>query len=77
MLLSSDDIQAASPRLDAEARQLAQRKLAAERDVDSKVDALNARLLSMIRQGREALGTKVEVEMLDEMDTGVGWEDDD
>jgi hypothetical protein len=77
MLLSSDDIQAASPRLDAEARQLAQRKLAAERDVDSKVDALNAQLLSMIRQGREALGTKVEVEMLDEMDTGGGWEDDD
>jgi hypothetical protein len=31
----------------------------------------------MIRQGREALGPKVEVEMLDEMDTGGGWEDDD
>ncbi|KAK4099719.1 hypothetical protein N658DRAFT_452860, partial [Parathielavia hyrcaniae] len=54
-----------SPRLDAEARQLAQRKLAAERDADAKVDAFNARLLSMIRQGREALGTRVEVEMTD------------
>ncbi|KAK4153028.1 hypothetical protein C8A00DRAFT_15731 [Chaetomidium leptoderma] len=72
-----------SPRLDAEARQLAQRKMAAERDADAKVDAFNARLLNMIRQGREALGTKVEVEMADEMDfgggggVGGGWEDDD
>lgn len=77
------DIEAISPRLDAEARQLAQRKLAAERDTDARVDAFNAQLLSMIRQGREALGTKVEVEM--EMDDGIeiglggggGWEDDD
>ncbi|KAL1837157.1 hypothetical protein VTJ49DRAFT_4203 [Mycothermus thermophilus] len=53
---------AASPRLDAEAKHLAKRKLAAEMDADAKVDAFNARLLSMIRQGREALGTKVEVE---------------
>ncbi|KAJ4289444.1 hypothetical protein N0V88_006924 [Collariella sp. IMI 366227] len=52
---------ATSPRLDAEARQLAQRKLAADRDADARVDAFNARLLSMIRQGREALGTRVEV----------------
>jgi hypothetical protein len=53
------------------------------------VDALNAQLLSMIRQGREALGTRVEVEM-DEGGMGMGgmgfagghgggggWEDDD
>lgn len=69
-----------SPRLDAEARQLAQRKLAAERDADARVDAFNARLLSMIRQGREALGTKVEVEMDgDGLFGGRGggeWEDD-
>lgn len=73
MLLTSNG----SPsRLDAEARQLAQRRMAAERDADAKVDAFNARLLSMIRQGREALGTKVEVEM--EMgEGGGGWEDDD
>ena len=65
-----------SPRLDAEARHLAQRKLAAERDADAKVDAFNARLLSMIRQGREALGTRVEVEMEgdddDDGDVGMG-----
>ncbi|KAG7287405.1 hypothetical protein NEMBOFW57_006916 [Staphylotrichum longicolle] len=71
-----------SPRLDAEARQLAQRKLAAERDADARVDAFNAKLLSMIRQGREALGTRVEVEeMGEEMDFmgpgGEGWEDDE
>jgi hypothetical protein len=75
---------AASPRLDAEARQLAKQRLAAERDADARVDAFNARLLSMIRQGREALGTKVEVEMVDEFGAagggggfGGGWEDDD
>lgn len=68
-----NDIQA-SPHLDAEAKQLAQKKLAADRDTDMRVDAFNAQLLSMIRQGKEALGTKVEV--LD--DGGVeGWEDDD
>lgn len=51
------------------------------------MDAFNARLLSMIRQGREALGTRVEVEMdeggmgMGGMDFGDGnggggWEDD-
>ncbi len=73
-----NDIQA-SPRLDAEAKQLAQRKLAAERDTDMRVDAFNARLMMMIRQGKEALGTKVEV--LDDGDIdgygGTGWVDDD
>ncbi|KAK4044076.1 hypothetical protein C8A01DRAFT_31673 [Parachaetomium inaequale] len=85
---AGDIQQATSPRLDAEARHLAQRKLAAERDADAKVDAFNARLLSMIRQGREALGTRVEVEMDEGMGMGMGmefgggggmggWEDDD
>ncbi|KAL2022896.1 hypothetical protein VTK56DRAFT_4427 [Thermocarpiscus australiensis] len=74
-LIDADGIEA-SPRLDAEARQLAQRKLAAERDADAKVDEFNARLLSMIRQGREALGTKVEVEMVGD-GFAEGWEDDD
>lgn len=69
-------VASASPRLDAEARQLAQWRLAAERDADARVDAFNAKLLSMIRQGREALGTRVEVEMLEDGDGG-GWEDDD
>ncbi|KAK0671645.1 hypothetical protein QBC41DRAFT_354021 [Cercophora samala] len=68
----------ASQRLDAEAKALAARKLAAERDADMKVDAFNARLMAMIRQGKEALGTKVEVEMTDEDDVGGGgWEDED
>jgi hypothetical protein len=60
--------------------------MAAERDADAKVDALNAQLLSMIRQGREALGTRVEVDMDAGgmgMDLGRGnggrggWEDDE
>ncbi|KAK4188293.1 hypothetical protein QBC35DRAFT_382887 [Podospora australis] len=73
----------ASPRLDAEAKVLATRKLAAERDTDAKVDAFNAQLMAMIRQAKEALGTKVEVmEMDDGDDDGLnggagGWEDDD
>ncbi|KAK3352587.1 hypothetical protein B0T25DRAFT_188735 [Lasiosphaeria hispida] len=73
-----DDIQA-SPRLTAEAKQLAQKKLAAERDADMRVDAFNARLLRMIRQGKEALGTRVEV-IEDDLGSGGpvgGWEDDD
>ncbi|KAK4226556.1 hypothetical protein QBC38DRAFT_221174 [Podospora fimiseda] len=88
-LLSSSgvlvDHEMASPRLSAEAKQLAQRKLAVEKETDAKVDAFNARLMAMIRQGREALGTKVEVEMDDADDFGVGggagtltgWEEDD
>ncbi|KAH8880270.1 hypothetical protein GQ53DRAFT_625038, partial [Thozetella sp. PMI_491] len=64
--LEADDIEA-SPRLSAEAKQLAQKKLAAERDTDARVDAFNARLLKMIRQGKEALGTTVEV-----LDDGEG-----
>lgn len=65
----------ASPRLDAEAKHLAQKKLAAERDADVRMEAFNKRLMAMIRQGKEALGTTVEVEM--DMDGAGGWEDDD
>lgn len=63
-----------SQRLDPEAIALAQERLAVERDVDSKVDEFNQMLLNMIRQGREALGTKVEVEFLDDDDK---WVDDE
>ncbi|KAK3934646.1 hypothetical protein QBC46DRAFT_72861 [Diplogelasinospora grovesii] len=70
-----DDIQA-SPRLTNEAKQLAHRKLAVERDAEARVDVFNARLLQMIRQGKEALGTRVEV-LGDDGDGGGGWEDDD
>jgi hypothetical protein len=63
----------ASPRLDAEAKHLAQKKMAAERDADVRMEAFNKRLMAMIRQGKEALGTTVEVEM----DGGGGWEDEE
>lgn len=63
----------ASPRLDAEARQLAARKRAAERQADARIDSFNAHLLAMIRQGREALGTTVEVDA----DAQGAWLDED
>ncbi len=69
-----DDIEA-SPRLDAEAKQLATRKLAADRNTDARIESFNARLREMIRQGKEVLGTTVEVDL--EANPGVGWMDDD
>ncbi|KAK1836530.1 hypothetical protein QBC39DRAFT_87656 [Podospora conica] len=72
----------ASPHLTPEAKQLAQKKLAADRDTDLRVDAFNMKLMSMIREAKEALGTSVEV--MDEDGDGVGggggvggWEDDE
>lgn len=65
-----------SPRLTAEAKQLAAKKMAAERDADAKMEVFNQRLMDMIRQGKEALGTTVEVEMEYGAPT-AGWEDDD
>jgi hypothetical protein len=50
--------------------------MAAERDADAKIEAFNRRLMDMIRQGKEALGTTVEVEMELGAPT-AGWEDDD
>lgn len=67
-----------SPRLDGEAKHLAKKKMAAERDADANIDAFNEKLLQMIRQGKEALGTKVEV--LDDRGAGGNsglWEDDE
>ncbi|PKS07392.1 hypothetical protein jhhlp_005994 [Lomentospora prolificans] len=63
-----------SPRLDPEAKQLATRKLKEERDADARIAAFNARLRDMIREGKEALGTTVEVDI--EGDDG-GWMDED
>ncbi|EGR45466.1 uncharacterized protein TRIREDRAFT_23173 [Trichoderma reesei QM6a] len=57
----------ASPRLDAEARQLAARRQMEEDDTDKRMAAFNKQLQDMIRQGRAALGTTVEVD--------AGWED--
>ncbi|KAL8297805.1 hypothetical protein RB597_007157 [Gaeumannomyces tritici] len=57
-----------SPRLDPEARKIAAKRAAEEREADARMEALNAQLRQMIRQGREALGTRVTVED-DEMET--------
>ncbi|KAF4463785.1 hypothetical protein FALBO_9407 [Fusarium albosuccineum] len=59
----------ASPRLNAEAKHLAARRKMEERDTDVRINAFNKQLQDMIRQGREALGTTIEVE--------GNWEDDD
>lgn len=51
-----------SPRLDAEAKHLAARRKMEERDTDVRISTFNKQLQDMIRQGREALGTTIEVE---------------
>jgi DICT domain-containing protein len=67
--------------LTAEAKQLAAKKLAADREADVKMEAFNRRLVDMIRQGKEALGTRVEVEQDGDVGMAVGetpgWVDDD
>ncbi|GKT45492.1 uncharacterized protein ColSpa_05673 [Colletotrichum spaethianum] len=60
-----------SPRLDAEAKRLAARRVKDEQDTDARINDFNQRLKEMIRQGREALGTRIEVD-----DDVGGWEDD-
>jgi hypothetical protein len=61
-----------SPRLDPEAKQLAARRKLEDRDADVRMAAFNKRLQDMIRQGKEALGTTIEVDS-----PGGGWEDED
>lgn len=63
-----------SPRLDAEAKHLAARRKMEERDTDVRMSAFNKRLQDMIRQGKEALGTTIEVD--DAGDEGC-WVDED
>jgi hypothetical protein len=55
-----------SPRLDAEAKQLAHRKMAVERATHAKIDSFNRRIEDMIRLGHEALGSRIEVHMDDD-----------
>ncbi|KAG5665272.1 hypothetical protein KAF25_009397 [Fusarium avenaceum] len=57
-----------SPRLTTEAKHLAARRKMEERDADVRINAFNKQLQDMIRQGREALGTTIEVE--------GNWDDD-
>jgi hypothetical protein len=70
-----DSTQNQSPRLTEEARRLAAKRRMEERDADMKMAAFNKRLQDMIRQGKEALGTTVDVEMDGPLDGA--WEDDD
>ncbi|KAI1073466.1 hypothetical protein F5B20DRAFT_514653 [Whalleya microplaca] len=73
---SVHEFEESSPRLDAEAKNLAAKRLRAEREADLRINDFNARLQDMIRQGKEALGTKVDVE-IDGDDGGMDtWEDE-
>lgn len=58
-----------SPRLDDEGRQLVTKRFATEKRNYSRLDRLNTELQGLIRQGQEALGSTVDVDM-DE-----GWEE--
>ncbi|KOS20446.1 hypothetical protein ESCO_005380 [Escovopsis weberi] len=67
-------------RLDAEARQLATQRKLEEREADVRMSAFNKRLQDMIRQGQEALGTTVEVDMMEEeaeaeAEADMWWDD--
>ncbi len=79
---SAMSLEDSSPRLDREAKKLAARRLQAEREADLRINDFNARLREMIRQGKEALGTSVEVvDAVDAVDDdyddyGDMWEDD-
>lgn len=63
-----------SPRLTDEAKALAHRRLVQEREVDQRMNRFNKSLQDMIRMGKEALGTQVEV-MGDNLDSD-GFEDE-
>lgn len=53
---------ALSPQLTPEAKSYAERIEREEREADASIKKFNARLKAMIREGKQALGTKVEVE---------------
>ncbi|ROT42975.1 hypothetical protein SODALDRAFT_327136 [Sodiomyces alkalinus F11] len=61
-----------SPRLTPEAKKLAAKRRREEQNADMRMNDFNTRLQEMIRQGKEALGTKIEVAG----DAG-GWESED
>ncbi|KAI1463095.1 uncharacterized protein F4812DRAFT_288037 [Daldinia caldariorum] len=65
-----------SPRLDAEAKTLAAKRLQEDIETDMRMNDFNAKLRDMIRQGKEALGTKVDIEIHDDMEGVDTWEDD-
>lgn len=55
---------------------MAVRKLEEEQETDARINTFNARLQAMIRQGREALGTTVEVDGDDGGGMDGMWEDE-
>ena len=56
-----------------EAARWAALKKREEREADQSIRRLDAQLKAMIREGKEALGTKIEVEIdADEDDVGLG-----
>jgi hypothetical protein len=63
-----------SPRLDAEAKKLAAHRKAERRRADAQIDDFSFRLQEMIRQGKEALGSTVEVEYEMEIEAWPGDE---
>ncbi|KAI0966911.1 hypothetical protein F4678DRAFT_262342 [Xylaria arbuscula] len=66
-----------SPRLDAKAKNLAAKRMKEEMETDVRMNDFNTRLQSMIRQGKEALGTTFEVESDDDYGRGGDpWESD-
>jgi hypothetical protein len=67
----------ASPRLSAEAKKLAARRRREDDEADYRMSALNKQLQDMIKQGKEALGTRIEVDMDVDVDAVGGWEDED
>ncbi|KAI8630622.1 hypothetical protein F5Y19DRAFT_52108 [Xylariaceae sp. FL1651] len=72
---SLHEVQDSTPRLDATARSLAVRRMKEEMETDVRINDFNARLRDMIRQGKEALGTTIEVDLDDEGDVGMDpWE---
>ncbi|KAH9908305.1 hypothetical protein F4778DRAFT_343245 [Xylariomycetidae sp. FL2044] len=73
---STQGIHDSSPRLDAEAKNLAVKRMQEEMETDLRINDFNARLRDMIRQGKEALGTTVEVEVDGEDGDQDIWDDD-
>ncbi|KAJ1333282.1 hypothetical protein MN608_03272 [Microdochium nivale] len=75
---SMSEVSENSPRLDKQARKLAAKRTQEERQADMRINDFNSRLQEMIRQGKEALGTTIEVDLDDDAggaDVGA-WEDD-
>lgn len=71
-------VEQSSPRLDVRARNMVARRMQQEQETDERISDFNSRLMDMIRQGKEALGTTIEVDDYDDrMGTGNDpWEDD-